>query len=64
VAAAGAAPEITSPEDALREDLLSALANLGYQRVSAEKAVDAALKKNPDTSFEDALRDVLRGMMK
>src|SRR6266850_1584216 len=46
-AAAGAAPEITSPEDALREDLLSALANLGYQRASAEKAVDAALKKNP-----------------
>jgi holliday junction DNA helicase RuvA len=63
-AAAGAAPEITSPEDALREDLLSALANLGYQRASAEKAVDAALKKNPDTTFEDALRDVLRGMMK
>jgi holliday junction DNA helicase RuvA len=64
VAATGAAPEITSPEDALREDLLSALANLGYQRASAEKAVDAALKKNPDTTFEDALRDVLRGMMK
>jgi holliday junction DNA helicase RuvA len=64
VAATGAGPEITSPEDALREDLLSALANLGYQRASAEKSVDAALKKNPDTSFEDALRDVLRGMMK
>jgi holliday junction DNA helicase RuvA len=64
VAATGAGPEITSPEDALREDLLSALANLGYQGASAEKSVDAALKKNPDTSFEDALRDVLRGMMK
>jgi Holliday junction DNA helicase RuvA len=48
----------------LRDDLLSALANLGYQRAAAEKAVDAALKKSPDASFEQALRDVLRGMMK
>ena len=61
---AGAGPESTSPEDALRDDLLSALANLGYQRASAEKSVDAALKKNPDASFEEALRAVLRGMMK
>ena len=63
-AVAGVEAEIASPGDALREDLLSALGNLGYHRASAEKAVDAALKKNPDTSFEDALRDVLRGMMK
>ena len=62
--APGADVEAATPEDALREDLLSALANLGYQRASAEKAVDAALKKDPDASFEDALRAVLRGMMK
>jgi holliday junction DNA helicase RuvA len=48
----------------VRDDLLSALANLGYQRAAAEKAVDAVLKKSPDPSFEQALRDVLRGMMK
>ena len=48
----------------LRDDLLSALANLGYQRAAAEKAVEAALKKAPGASFEEALRDVLRGMMK
>jgi holliday junction DNA helicase RuvA len=48
----------------LRDDLLSALANLGYQRAAAEKAVDAVLKRTPDTAFEQALRDVLRGMMK
>ena len=53
-----------APGDDLRADLLSALANLGYQRAAAEKAVDAALKKAPDASFEQALRDVLRGMMK
>jgi holliday junction DNA helicase RuvA len=54
----------TPSGDALRDDLLSALANLGYQRASVEKAVTAVLKKSPDASFEQALRDVLRGMMK
>ena len=48
----------------LRDDLLSALANLGYQRAASEKAVDAVLKKAPAAAFEQALRDVLRGMMK
>jgi Holliday junction DNA helicase RuvA len=47
-----------------RDDLLSALANLGYQRSTAEKAVDAVLKTSPDATFEQALRDVLRGMMR
>jgi holliday junction DNA helicase RuvA len=65
---AAAAPDDARPGEpeggGLRDDLLSALANLGYQRAAAEKAVDAALKKAPDASFEQALRDVLRGMMK
>jgi Holliday junction DNA helicase RuvA len=65
---AAAAPHGGRPDEpeggTLRDDLLSALANLGYQRAGAEKAVDAALKKTPDASFEQALRDVLRGMMK
>lgn len=56
--------EALEPGEDLRADLLSALANLGYQRAAAEKAVDAVLKKVPDASFEQALRDVLRGMMK
>jgi Holliday junction DNA helicase RuvA len=64
---AGAAPG-AGPEDGesggLRDDLLSALSNLGYQRAAAEKAVDAVLKKTTDASFEQALRGVLRGMMK
>jgi Holliday junction DNA helicase RuvA len=62
-AAAGAPPE-SSEAGGLRDDLLSALANLGYQRAGAEKAVDTVLKKTPEASFEQALRDVLRGMMK
>jgi holliday junction DNA helicase RuvA len=63
-AASGAAPEGPESGGGLRDDLLSALANLGYHRTAAEKAVDAAIKKDPDASFEQALRDVLRGMMK
>jgi holliday junction DNA helicase RuvA len=58
------APAEAPSGDALRDDLLSALANLGYQRASVEKVVNAVLKKSPDASFEQALRDVLRGMMK
>lgn len=53
-----------APEDQLREDLLSAMLNLGYQRQPAEKAIDAVLKASPDPGFEQALRDALRSMMK
>lgn len=63
-AAHGAQPEGIEAGGGLRDDLLSALTNLGYQRPAAEKAVDAVVKKAPSASFEDALRDVLRGMMK
>ena len=66
--AAGQEPAATTPEDQLRDDLLSALLNLGYQRAVAEKAVDRALKGTSKGSaaagFEQALRDVLRGLMK
>ncbi len=51
-------------EDQLRDDLLSALVNLGYQRVPAEKAIDRELQRIPDAPFEDALRAVLRALMK
>jgi Holliday junction DNA helicase RuvA len=61
-----AADTLTPPaaEDQLREDLLSALVNLGYQRVPAEKAIDRELHRIPDAPFEDALRAVLRALMK
>jgi Holliday junction DNA helicase RuvA len=61
LAPAGGAAEAT--EGGVRDDLLSALINLGYQRAAAEKAVDAELKKGAG-SFEDALRSVLRGLMR
>ena len=59
--AAGGQPEGVAPGDDCADDLLSALTNLGYKGQIAEKAVDAALKKTPDGSFEDVLRDILRG---
>jgi Holliday junction DNA helicase RuvA len=55
-------PDETGPGDDLRSDLVSALTNLGYNRQVAEKAIDVTLKKTPDATFEDALRDILRGM--
>ena len=45
----------------VRDDLLSALANLGYQRAAAEKAVDRVLGRGSESpAFEAALRDVLK----
>ena len=46
--------------ESLREDVLSALANLGFPRSSAEKSVEAALREEPEISFEGALKRVLR----
>jgi holliday junction DNA helicase RuvA len=54
----------TAPEDQIREDLLSALLNLGYQTGAAEKTIDKVRKASPDASFEHALREALRSMMK
>ena len=46
--------------DTLRDDVLSALINLGYHRPLAERAVDAALRKSGDASFEQTLKSALR----
>ena len=57
-------PEGAAAGDDLRSDLLSALINLGYKGQVAEKSVDTAIKKTPDGSFEQLLRDILRGMIR
>ena len=61
-----AEPAVASarPENQLRDDLLSALVNLGYQAPAAEKAIDRVTKAAPDAGFEQALREALRSMMK
>ena len=48
-----------------REDLLSALLNMGFKRKEVEKIVDAALKDKEDTAdFEALLRESLRQLAK
>jgi holliday junction DNA helicase RuvA len=55
----------SEPEPALlRDDLLSALVNLGYHRPLAEKAVASALKAAPDAGFERTLKQALRELAK
>jgi Holliday junction DNA helicase RuvA len=44
----------------VRDDVLSALLNLGYHRPLAEKAVESALKLLPGGDFERTLRQALR----
>jgi Holliday junction DNA helicase RuvA len=46
----------------LRGDLLSALANLGYQPAAAETTVDRVLRRDGAAPFQDALKTVLREM--
>jgi len=50
---------------AVRDDLLSALTNLGYHRPLAEKAVESALRAaGPDAGFERTLKQALRELAK
>ena len=58
----GGAAAVEAP--LLRDDLLSALINLGYHRPLAEKAVDAAIKTTPDGGFELTLKQALRELAK
>jgi Holliday junction DNA helicase RuvA len=61
---AGPAVAGAAPGEQLRDDLLSALMNLGYQRQAAEKAIAKALDAAPGAGFEDALKTTLRHLMK
>ena len=61
--AAGDAAPVAEGGD-IRDDVISALVNLGYQRAAAEKAVQAEMKESPDAEFEELLRASLRGLMR
>lgn len=54
------AASIGQPPSASRDDLLSALVNLGYHRPLAERAVDSALQALPEGGFEQILKRALR----
>jgi len=59
---------VTAPEaPALRDDVVSALVNLGYHRPLAEKAAEAAIKtigSASDAGFERTLKQALREVAK
>jgi len=62
--ATGATASSAQTEDALREDTLAALLQLGFPRPSAEKAVTHALSEGGDISVELLLRRSLRQLSK
>ena len=66
-ATAAAAGAVVPAAPALRDDVVSALVNLGYHRPLAEKAAEAAIKtlgSGSDASFERALKQALREVAK
>jgi holliday junction DNA helicase RuvA len=62
VAAAAGAAAPSAPD--VRDDVLSALLNLGYHRPLAEQAVASALKVASDGGFERTLKQALRELAK
>lgn len=60
--AAALAPGAPAEPSVLRDDVLSALMNLGYHRPLAEKAVELAITATPDGDFERTLKQALRDL--
>jgi holliday junction DNA helicase RuvA len=59
----GATPA-APPVSPIEEDVISALMNLGYQRVTAERALAAAARKDAQPDFDVLFRDALAGLSK
>jgi Holliday junction resolvasome RuvABC DNA-binding subunit len=51
---------VTTTADLLRDDLVSALANLGYHQQAIDKVLDKVPTDGEAVKFEDALRAALR----
>jgi Holliday junction DNA helicase RuvA len=62
IAAGG--PTAAQSEDALREDTLAALLQLGFPKPAAEKAIAGAMQEGGDLSVETLLRRSLRQLSK
>ena len=52
--------EQIEPDSRLTEDLISALTNLGYQRIDAYRAATKVLADNPDDDFSALLKKALK----
>jgi Holliday junction DNA helicase RuvA len=55
-------PGASGAADDLRSDVLSALANLGYQRAAAERGLERVLATSDSRDFEDVLRALLKDL--
>ena len=64
VAAGAGDPVPVATGEQLRNDVLSALQNLGYHRPLAERAVDSVLSSTGEPSFEQALKAALRELVR
>jgi len=60
--ATGPEPAGPAPTGKMEQDLLSALANLGYSRPEAKRGVERALREEPKGRFEDLLRRALQAL--
>lgn len=58
--AAGTGVKPASPGDSMREDLVSALDNLGYHQQAIEKALKRVMPGDDSMKFEDVLRAALK----
>lgn len=61
------ASDLTIPsaaETKLRDDLVSALLNLGYHRPLAQQAVDVVVNEGSDVGFEEALKSALQELLR
>jgi Holliday junction DNA helicase RuvA len=56
------APGAPAAADDVRSDVLSALANLGYQRAAAERGLERVLTTSESRDFEDVLRAILKDL--
>jgi len=54
----------SAAETQLRDDLVSALLNLGYHRPLAQKAVDVVVNEGSDVGFEEALKSALQELLR
>lgn len=54
----------TSPENNATEDVISALVNLGYQRLEAYKAVSKVYAENPEKSVSELIKLALKEFAK
>jgi Holliday junction DNA helicase RuvA len=64
--AAGTSSQTMPALSAIEEDVLSALINLGYQRVAAEKALASVVRngKSEKAGFDAMFRETLAGLSK